>query len=397
MPPGSVEAFELVELHPGVSGYLKTQTVDYGSRVKKGDVLAVLDVPDLEKQVQRDEAALLQAHAKVDQMGARVASARAEVEAARAGVTQAEAAVKSKAAARRLAQMRLNRYSGLVDQTAIEPKLQEEAQEQRDAAVEAENAAVAAVAYAKAQVTSAAAKVKQAEADVAEAEAEVRVARADLDKARVLVGFATVTAPFDGIVTRRTLFPNDYVRAPREGGTGLPLLTVARTDKVRVVVQVPDRNVPYTQVGAEAIVRVDALDGEKFKGKVARMSGSEDAQTRMMHVEIDLDNPPDKDHPAGRINPGMFGHVQIKLRKDADTLSVPSSCLAGKSEDGKATLCVVRDGRVRHVQARVGVDNGVRVAVLEGLRADDQVLTSPGGLADGTPVTPVEADNPASR
>ena len=100
----------------------------------------------------------------------------------------------------------------------------DEHQDQWEAAREAEGAAEAAIVAARASVSAAEAKVKQAEADVAEADAEVQVARADLNKARVMVQFATVVAPFNGVVTRRTFFPGDYFRAPREGGAGVPLL-----------------------------------------------------------------------------------------------------------------------------------------------------------------------------
>ena len=396
--PGSVEAFEWAQLFAGVSGYLKSQTVDIGDRVKKGQILATVDVPDLEKQVQHDQAALRQARAKVDQMRARVVSARAEVEATHAAVTRAVTDRNSKHAYQVFRRKQYDRMKSLYSgQRAVDERLVDEHQDQWEAAREAEGAAEAAIAAAKAAVSAADAKVKQAEADVAEAEAEVHVAQAEMEKAEVLVRFATVAAPFDGVITRRTMFPGDYVRAPREGGTGVPLLTVARTDKLRVVVQVPDRDVPYTAVGQEAAVEVDALRGRAFQGKVARLAGSEDPQTRLMHLEVDLVNPTDKEHPTGRINPGMYGRATIILQKDADLLSVPSSCLAGKSDDGKATLCVIRDGHVASVQVRVGVDNGIRVAVLGGLRPDDQVATSPGGLADGAPATAVDAGGPAGH
>src|SRR5262249_10882108 len=137
----------------------------------------------------------------------------------------------------------------------------------------------------------------------------VQVAQADLEQQQVIVKFATVKAPCDGVVTQRTLFPGDYVRAADAGSAAQPLLVVQCVDRFRVVVQVPDRDVPYTHPGDPAEVEVDALPGESYTAKVSRIAQSEDPHTRLMHVEIDL---PNKD---GRIAAGMYGRVKITLEK----------------------------------------------------------------------------------
>lgn len=379
--PGTVEAFESVNLYAEVSGYLKTQTVDIGDRIKKGQVLATVDVPELEKQVQRHEAAVEQALSKVAQMEAHVLSAKAELDAAKSMVPQAEAVAKSKSAELRFRQRQLERMRELFASKSIDERLVDEKTEQRDAAREAEIGAQEGVTAAKAKVTAMDAKVKQAEADVDAAKAEVKVARADLAKAQVLVQFATITAPFDGVVTRRNFFPSDFVRAASEGSAREPLLTVQRTDLFRVVVQVPDRDVPYVDVGDTATIDIDALPGQQFTGKVSRLAESEDPQTRLMHVEIDLPN------PSGKIRNGMYGRVAILL-DHSDALSVPASSLVSKGEDGKASVFVVRDGVVRRVPVVYGSDNGLRVAIIKGLTGDDQVVLHPGSnLEDGTPVS----------
>ena len=102
----------------------------------------------------------------------------------------------------------------------------------------------------------------------------------------------------------------------------MPLLTVQRTDLMRVVVQVPDRDVPLTTPGKEALIRIDALPGRQLTAKVSHVADREDPQTRLMHVEIDLPN------PDGAIRDGMYGEVTIILDRDKDGLSVPSSCIA---------------------------------------------------------------------
>ncbi len=128
--PGSVHAFESVQLYAGVSGFLKTQNFLIGARVKKGQVLAVVDVPELEKKVERDHAAVDQVKSKVDQMTARVLSARAEAEAAEAAVKQAEASAKSAAAWLRYRQKQLVRYQELFTLKSIDERLVDEKKEQ---------------------------------------------------------------------------------------------------------------------------------------------------------------------------------------------------------------------------------------------------------------------------
>ncbi len=378
--PGSIQAFESVNLHAGVSGYLKTLAVDIGDRITQGKVLAVIDVPELEKQEQRHAAALEQARARVAQMKARAVSTRAEWEAARAAIPRAEALLKSKSAELRYRQQQLERMRELASSKSIEDKVVDETLSHRDAVREGEVAAREGVTSARANVDAMAAKIQAADADVQEAEAEVKVAQAELEKSRVFVTFASILSPFDGVVTQRNFFPGDYIKAAGEGGTHLPLLQVQRTDRMRVVVQIPDRDVPYCDPGDAAAVEIDALPGQPLPARVSRIGSSEDPDTRLMRVEIDLPN------PTGKIVHGMYGRVTIVLQK-SDLLSVPSSCLVGKSDDGKGSVYVVRDGCARLTPVRIGADNGLQVGIVSGLRSDDEVVARPGsGVSDGTPV-----------
>lgn len=378
--PGSIQAFELVQLYAGVSGYLKTLNVDIGDRVKKGQVLAIVDVPELEQQVQRYSAMLEQARARVLQMEARVVSSKAELDAAKTMVPQAEATAKSKAAELRFRQKQLERMRDLFATKSIDERLVDEKTEQRDSAREAEIAATEMVTSVKARVASTAAKIEQAEADVQEAKAEVKVAQAELERAQVFVRFATVTAPFDGVVTLRNFFPGDFVRAANEGGAHTALLTVQRTELMRVVVNIPDRDVPYCDPGDTAVIEIDALPGRKFQAKVSRIARSEDRDTRLMHIEIDLPN------PDGKISNGMYGKVTILLEK-SELFSIPSSCLVGKAQDGKGNVYVVKNGQSHLIPVTIAADNGLQAAIQTGLSANDDVILRPGsGLGEGATV-----------
>jgi multidrug efflux pump subunit AcrA (membrane-fusion protein) len=207
------------------------------------------------------------------------------------------------------------------------------------------------------------------------------LADAKVAKAQVMVDFATIRSPYDGYITQRSMLPGDFVRAGTEGGANVPLLTVERTDKMRVVVQIPDRDVPYCDPGAPATVEIDALGGQKIAAKVSRIARSEDLNTKLMRVEIDVPN------QQGLIRQGMYGWVTILLDKAPDQLSIPSACLVGKAQEGKGSVYIVRDGRAQLVPVRLGIDYGKLVAIQNGLSANDQVIAVvPPGLQDGTPV-----------
>jgi RND family efflux transporter MFP subunit len=388
--PGSIQAIESVQLKAGVSGFLKTPTVElYGARVKKDQVLAKLDVPDREAQVQGCAASVKQAHTRVAQMEAYIAVAKADLRAAKAAVPQAKALENTRKAELKYRQIQLDRMTALSGSSSIEQKLVDEATERREAAHEAEIAAREGVTTAEARVESMEAKVQQAKADAQEAEAQVKVAEAELTKAQVLVDFATIRAPFDGIITDRNFDPGAFVRSAQEGGP--PLFTVQRTDWFRIVVQVPDQYVPFCDPGKKASVTIDALPGQKLEAKVARISSSEDTDTLTMHVEVDLPN------KTGRIKNGMPAKVTITL-EESTWLSIPPSCLVDNSEDGKGHVYVVRDGRARLIEVTLGPDNGVDVSILKGLTASDQVVLHPtSGVSDGTPVEVSSIDAPANQ
>jgi RND family efflux transporter MFP subunit len=389
--PGSVHAFESVDLYAKVSGFLETQGVDIGDAVKQGQVLATIDAPEVDKDVEEAAAVVEQAKARADLAEARVATAEAERAAAVAAVAQAEADIDQHVARRELAGKEFERIRGLSAQSAVDRRLVDEHQHKLDAARAGERSAKAAVQTARAQLDAAAAKVHQAKADVADARATVRVTEAKLARARVVADFARIVAPFDGVVTRRNFFPGDFIRSAAEGEP-LPLLTVKRTDLLRVVVQVPDLDVSLLDVGDPARVVVDALKGRSFAGKVSRLARAENPTTRTMRVEVDLPN------PSGLLVEGMYGRATIDLMPHSDNLTVPAACVVGHAPESKGAVFVVRGGKVKRTPIVLGEDDGNLVEVLEGLGSDDEVVVRPGGsLEDGAVAVAVAAKPDASR
>lgn len=374
--PGSVHSFESVDLSSMVSGYLKSQTVDIGSRVKKGQVLAEIAVPREEKAAQEAEALLEQARAQCLQREAGLKSAEAGLETSRAEVALAESDIARLAALRALATRKYERIKDLHEQNAVGTSVVDEQLRDRDAAIASEKTGAMTVLTAKTRAAGAAAKVEQARADLAEAKAAVGVAAARVDSARVNVGYAKIIAPFDGVVALRGYHPGEFIRSA-VGGTQPPILTVIRTDLMRVVVQVPDRDLTLTDVGDPAIVNIDGLGGREFQGEVSRIADSENPTTRTMRVEIDLPN------PDGLLRQGMYGRVNIALEPPSVRLTLPSACVLERSGMGRGVVRVVRGNKVARAGVVLGEDDGARVEVRSGVDPDDDVI-----LRSGSPVEP---------
>jgi RND family efflux transporter MFP subunit len=382
--PGDVHVFESAELYSKVSGYLAEQSVDIGDRVKRGQLLAVIDVPEARAEVEQAASSLELAKSVIVQANARVTSAEAEAKAAEAQIGQMEAEVKRAIAQEKLRTKEYKRIKNLSDLHAIEEQIVDEKQDGMEVAIAAKAAADAAVTNAKAQFAAAQSRVGQAKADVLHAQADVHVAEAKLDKAKVLLEYTKIVSPYDGVVTRRSYHRGDFIIARDQGGT-VPLLTVARTDVMRIVVKIPDLDVPFTDVGDKAIVQIDALPGKRLEGSVTRLADAEDPTQKTMRVEIDLPN------LQGELHEGMYGLVTITLQSPSDNLTVPAAALVGKLIDGKGKVYVISAGIAHLAPIKVSQDDGLRMEVLSGLKpTDDVVVSYSGAIGDGTPVAASE-------
>lgn len=386
--PGTVEPFEAADLYAKASGFLVEQSVDIGSRVKKGDVLARIAVPEYLKQVQRDTARVKNAVAKIRQMDAHLAAVKAEAKAADAGVTLAKVIVRAKTSYRQYREKQLARYKELAKERAIEARVVDEQEDFYLSAFEGENAAREGIDAAVERATAVRAKIDQAVADVDEAKAGVEVATAELEKSQVLLDYAVIKSPYTGVVTRRSFHLGDFIKSADQGGA-TPVLAVERIDVMRVVVRVPDRDVPYVSLGDPAVVEIDALPGVVFETKgankvgVARWADAEDPQSRTMRTEVDVPN------PNGQLRHGMYGRVRITLSEGTPSaVRVPSAALFGKAEGGRGAARVIREGRVHVVPVRYATDNGIETEVVSGLTLDDMVVVRAAGpIEEGTTVT----------
>ncbi|HEV3165430.1 MAG TPA: efflux RND transporter periplasmic adaptor subunit [Isosphaeraceae bacterium] len=350
-----------------MSGYLKEQSVDYGSKVKQGDLLAVIDDPEVLEEAKQAEANVKLAKTQVEQMQAMIKTAEADRDMAQAAVAKAQADIGKYTAARVFEEKRFSRYKELVVRNAIDKELVDEEQDRYEAAMAAERAAQAELLSAHAQVNSALAKIAKAKADLGEAEANVDVEQAKLAKAKVFVAYTQIKSPYDGVVTHRTFHPGAFIRSEATSNANY-LLRVARTDKMRVAVQIPDIDVPYTSLKDPAIVTFRTLSNRQFKSEVSLMADSEDPETRTMYIEIFLDNKEEV------LREGMYCSVEVILGPASKNLTIPSSCLVGNSGAGKATVWTVENNKAHQKEISIGYDNGIDVDVRDGLSPDDQVI-----------------------
>ncbi|HEX3871408.1 MAG TPA: efflux RND transporter periplasmic adaptor subunit [Pirellulales bacterium] len=384
--PGSAQPFESAALFARVSGYLKYQAVDIGSRVKQGEVLAQIDIPELEEELNRERANLDQAKAEVVQANSQVRSAEADVNAADAAVEQAESELKRFEAERDFRSKQYKRISDLFALHSIEERLVDEKLEQLHSAEAGYTSGQAAVRSAREQASAARARVDRAQADVLVAKAKAEVAQAEVAKTAVMVSYGKIISPYDGVVTQRNFHRGAFIR-DADHGPELPLLEVNRTDLMRIVIMVPERDVPFVQPGDDVTIRFDALPTHPFAGKIARIAAEEVPESRSMRVEVDIPN------PKGLITSGMYGRAEILLESPTNNLTIPSACMVGNSaSNAKAQVFVVRDNKIRLTDISLGKDTGTRAEVLSGLSATDQVVLSPSStLTDGTPVEPIPA------
>jgi HlyD family secretion protein len=309
--PAEVLAAQQQEIVPLVSGTIKEVRVDIGDRVKKGQVLLVLDAPLLVKEIQEAEATLELAQAQVD--GAKEAFAVAEG---------------NRAAA-------VANYSTVV----------------------------------------------QAKATLKVAEAKRKLAQAALDKARIQESFTQLKAAFDGVVTRRTADPGNFVQSS-DSRLLQPLLSVKRVDILRVVVRVSEVDASLIRLGLP--VRVGMAGAHRGEYKISRFSPSLEGNNREMTVEIDVLN------ADNHLLPGMAAEVGMPFHKTSpENLIVPSDCIFPKILDDTkqaAYVYTVRDGKAHRKRVNVRFDDGKNAEITEGIEAADLVITHPEKFKDGTPV-----------
>gem|GEM_PF-510961 len=365
--PATARAYYEADLHAKVAGYAGTPKVDIGDVVKAGQVLLVIEVPEMQKAYER-------ASAEADRLKADIKRAEAAEQVAAAQVQQASADIEKSVAQMAADQSEYDRVENLVKTGVVTGKVKDEA-ENRLLAAKAQLSSI------KQNLNVAKANANAAAADTAASKSAATVAFKSLEEMKVLMEYASIKAPFAGVVTHRSVSPGDLVRNSATFTSAEPLYVVAKTDLLRLSVAVPERDAIWVDRGDAAEIKFSALPGKVLKGVVARTAGALDLQTRSLTVEIDL---PNKD---GALLPGMYGTVVITMHEKT-ALIVPSDTIRFDLSGEKPVVYIVRNGSVSLSPVTLGSDDGHHIEVLSGVKAGDQIVTGMlGRLADGQSVT----------
>jgi membrane fusion protein (multidrug efflux system) len=198
--------------------------------------------------------------------------------------------------------------------------------------------------------------------DLDNAEALMLVAQANLDGAKTRLGYARITAPFSGTITKRFMDPGAVVSTP----TNATLFSLMDYDTVKVVVNVLEKDLPLVHRGTPAIITVDAYPGKENKGVVTRLAQAIDLSTRTMAAEIDIPN------SSLLLRPGMYANVVLVVAERANQVTVPTQALL--KDDNGSFVYAVQGKTARRVNVSLGVEQGGQTEILNGLQGDERVI-----------------------
>lgn len=346
---GQFLPYQNVELHAKVAGYIKDIYVDIGDRVHTGEVLAVLEVPELVAQVDEAKAAVHHAQEEIARAQSDVARAEADHVALHANADR------------------------LVNTDKVRPGLI--AQQELDDATAKDRASEA--------------QVDAAKSALAAARQELEVAKANEQHYSALSDYTRIVAPYDGVITWRYADTGSLVQAGTSNTSGLPVVTVAQVNLLRLRIPVPGSIAAKVQIGDIADVKVQAT-GEHFTGKVTRFTDALDPSTRTMQVEIDVPN------PTYRLQPGMYADVVLAAATRNNVLTVPVNAIQ-RSQNKVNVLVVNPQNRVESREVHLGLESSNNVEVVAGLSAGERVIVGNlGSYQPGELVQPKETAFPAS-
>ncbi|HQR05972.1 MAG TPA: efflux RND transporter periplasmic adaptor subunit [Gemmatales bacterium] len=365
-PLGSPVQFSVQGLGCMQHSWMKAPLKNLGSVVREGEVIMMLDVPELKSDIAQKMAVLQQREAELMQNKAMLLTYEAGLEAAVSKQKSAVAELHRAQAECDFRQGELERMQSLVKERTVTEELVAEKRNQTNAAKAACEAAQAKIDAEKAEYSVASSKLIAARADLLVKQALVAVAREDLERARALAQYGVIRAPFDGVITARNVDEGDFIQNASSGQSML-LMTVTALDQVRVSLQVPEKEAALTRVGTEAVIRFDAHEQQPITGKVSRTARSLDTQARTMRIEVDLDN---ADH---KLMPGMYGHVTLILQRHENAMAIPATAVF--SRRGENYIVLADKGVARRVPVHIRFDNGEELEVVTILDQKEVPLT----------------------
>lgn len=333
--------FQEIDVYAKESGFVSKLYVDYGTHVKKGQLMATLEIPELQAQLQEDQATITSMSDQVTDAQHELSRIEAQHTVAHLQYDRLSNVAKSK--------------PGLVAQQEVDDA------QGKDLAAEA-------------QVESAKSRQQAAQSQLA-------VAQSKLAHDQALYDYSRITAPFTGVVTQRYANFGTLMQAGTSSAQALPLVKLSQEDLFRLVIPVPESYVRYIKVGDQVTVRVPSLDRD-FPGTVTRFSVDVAGSTRTMHTEVDVPN------PSGTLIPGVYAEATLTLDRRGDALVVPLQAV--NQEGNKASVLVVdQSNAIQNREISLGIQTENDAEVLSGLSDGDQVVISDrSGLHSGEQVQP---------
>jgi RND family efflux transporter MFP subunit len=334
--------FQEIDVYAKESGYVQKLDVDYGTHVKAGQVMAVLEIPELQAQLQQDEAEIKNAMNQVSRSDHELQRYNAQYNALHLEYT-------------RLNQV-FETQPGIVAQQEVDD--------------------------AQGKDLAASSQVDAGKAALEAAQSQLAAAKAKLAHDQTLFDYAKITAPFAGVVTERYANLGTLVQAGTSSSTqAMPIVRLSQDDLFRLVIPIPESYVRYIRIGDPVNVHVPSLN-RTFPGKVARFSVDVRADTRTMHTEVDVPN------PERVLMPGLYAEAGVALDEKANVPTVPLQAVS--HQGNKTTVFVVnRDGGLEERTVELGLQTTTDAEVLAGLSEGEQVVVSDrSGLKPGQKVHP---------
>jgi len=334
--------FQEIDVYAKESGYVQKLDVDYGTHVKAGQTMATLEIPELQAQMQQDQAEIKNA---IDQVS------RADHE--------------------------LKRYDAQYNALHLQYTRLNEVFETQPGIVAQQE-----VDDAQGKDLAAASQVDAGKAALEAAQSQLAAARAKLVHDETLFDYSRITAPFAGVVTERYANLGTLVQAGTSSSTqAMPIVRLSQDDLFRLVIPIPESYVRYIRIGDPVNVHVPSLN-RTFPGKVARFSVDVRADTRTMHTEVDVPN------PERVMMPGLYAEAEVGLDQKDNVPTVPLQAVS--HQGNKTTVFVVnRDGEVEERTVELGLQTTTDAEVLSGLSEGEQVVVSDrSGLKPGQRVHP---------
>lgn len=334
--------FQEIDVYAKESGYVQQLFVDYGTHVKAGQLMATLEIPELQAQIDEDQA---QIKNYADQ------------------TLRAEHELKRYQAQYKALHLEYTRLNGVFEtQPGIVAQQEVDDAQGKDLAAESQ--------------------VDAGEAALSAAQSQLAAAKAKLVHDQTLFDYSKITAPFTGVVTERYANLGTLMQMGTGSSTqAMPLVRLSEDDLFRLVIPIPESYVRYIQIGDPVNVRVPSLN-RTFPGKVARFSVDVRADTRTMHTEVDIPN------PQRVLLPGLYAEADLALDRKENVPSVPIQAL-NHEHDNTTVFLVNHDGQLEDRPVQVGLETSTDAEIISGLTAGEQVVVSDrSGLKPGEKVHP---------